>query len=53
MDFSIFDAKRAGFEKLYLSLKKEDEADFKEAVSNRMEKIMDVAYGISGSSQPA
>ena len=44
MDFSIFDAKRAGFEKVVFIIKKEDEADFKEAVGNRMEKIMDVAY---------
>ena len=40
MDFSIFDAKRAGFEKVVFIIKKEDEADFKEAVGNRMEKIM-------------
>ena len=44
MDFSIFDAKRAGFEKVVFIIKKENEADFKEAVGNRMEKIMDVAY---------
>ena len=44
MDFSIFDAKRAGFEKVVFIIKKENEADFKEAVGNRMEAIMDVAY---------
>ena len=43
-DFSIYDAVRAGFEKVVFIIKKEDEADFKEAVGNRMEKIMDVAY---------
>ena len=48
MDFSIFDAKRAGFEKVVFIIKKEDEADFKEAVGNRMEKIMDVAYAYYG-----
>ena len=32
MDFSIFDAKRAGFEKVVFIIKKENEADFKEAV---------------------
>lgn len=44
MDFSIFDAKRAGFEKVVFIIKKQDEVDFKEAVGNRMEQIMDVAY---------
>lgn len=44
MDFSIFDAKRAGFEKVVFIIKKENEADFKEAVGKRMENVMDVAY---------
>ena len=44
MDFSIFDAKRAGFDKVVFIIKKENEADFKEAVGKRIEKIMDVAY---------
>ena len=44
MDFSIFDAKRAGFEKVVFIIKKQDEADFKEAVGKRMEKLMDVSY---------
>ena len=44
MDFSIFDAKRAGFEKVVFIIKKENEADFKEAVGKRIEKVMDVEY---------
>ena len=32
MDFSIYDAKRAGFEKVVFIIKKENETDFKEAV---------------------
>ena len=44
MDFSIFDAKRAGFEKVVFIIKKENEADFKEAVGKRMEAVMDVEY---------
>ena len=44
MDFSIFDAKRAGFEKVVFIIKKENEADFKEAVGNRMAEQMEVAY---------
>ena len=44
MDYSIFDAKRAGFEKVVFIIKKENEADFKEAVGNRMAEQMEVAY---------
>ncbi len=44
MDFSIFDAKRAGFEKVVFIIKKENEADFREAIGNRIEKVMDVEY---------
>ena len=44
MDFSIFDAKRAGFEKVVFIIKKENEADFKEAVGKRMEAVMEVEY---------
>ena len=41
MDFSIFDAKRAGFEKVVFIIKKENEVDFKEAIGKRMEAVMD------------
>ncbi len=44
MDFSIFDAKRAGFEKVVFIIKKENEEDFKEAVGKRMEAVMEVEY---------
>ena len=44
MDFSIFDAKRAGFEKVIFIIKKEIEKDFKEVIGNRIEKVVDVAY---------
>ena len=44
MDFSIFDAKRAGFEKVVFIIKKENEADFREAIGNRIEKVMEVEY---------
>lgn len=44
MDFSIFDAKRAGFEKVVFIIKRENEEDFKAAVGRRIEKVMDVAY---------
>lgn len=44
MDFSIFDAKKAGFEKVVFIIKRENEADFKEAVGARMAKQMEVVY---------
>lgn len=44
MDYSIFDARRAGFEKVVFIIKKENEADFKEAIGNRIEAVMDVEY---------
>lgn len=44
MDFSIFDAKRAGFKKVVFIIKKENEADFKEAIGKRIEKVMEVEY---------
>ena len=44
MDFSIFDAKRAGFEKVVFVIKKENEADFKEVIGNRIKDVIDVDY---------
>ena len=36
MDFSMYDARKAGFEKVVFIIKKENEADFKEAVGDRI-----------------
>ena len=44
MDFSIYDAVRAGFEKVVFIIKKENEADFKEAIGDRISKQIEVAY---------
>ncbi|MEG0179208.1 MAG: sugar phosphate nucleotidyltransferase [Oscillospiraceae bacterium] len=44
IDYSIFDARRAGFETIIFIIKHEIEADFKEAIGDRMSKIMDVKY---------
>ncbi len=44
MDFSIFDAKRAGFEKVVIIIKKENEADFMAAIGNRIGAQIEVAY---------
>ncbi len=44
MDFSIYDAVRAGFEKVIFIIKKENEADFRECIGNRIEKQVQVEY---------
>ncbi|MCD2493354.1 nucleotidyltransferase [Lacrimispora sp. NSJ-141] len=44
MDFSIYDAKQAGFEKVVFIIKKENEADFRAAVGNRIGSQMETAY---------
>ena len=44
LDYSIFDAKRAGFKRVVLIIKHEIEADFKRIVGSRIEKHMDVQY---------
>ena len=44
MDFSIYDAVKAGFEKVVFIIKKENEADFKEAIGNRVGQHVETAY---------
>lgn len=44
MDFSLYDAVQAGFEKVIFIIKKENEADFKEVIGNRIEGKMQVEY---------
>ena len=44
IDFSLYDAYRAGFRKVVFIIKHEIEEDFKAAVGHRMEKYFDVQY---------
>lgn len=44
LDFSIYDAKKAGFSKVVFIIRKEIESDFKELVGNRIAKQIDVEY---------
>ena len=44
MDFSIYDAIRAGFRKVIFIIKKENEAMFREAIGDRMAQQLEVAY---------
>lgn len=44
IDFSLYDAYRAGFRRAVFIIKPEMEEDFREVIGNRMEKIMDISY---------
>lgn len=44
MDFSIYDAKAAGFTKVVFVIRKAIEAEFKEVIGNRLSKVMPVEY---------
>ena len=44
MDYSIYDAKEAGFNKVVFIIRKDLEKDFKEVIGNRIEKVIDVEY---------
>ena len=44
MDFSIYDAVRAGFEKVVFIIKKENEEMFREVIGNRLSRQIEVAY---------
>ena len=44
IDYSIYDARRAGFETVIFVIKKDLEADFRETVGTRVERGMEVRY---------
>lgn len=44
LDFSVYDAKKAGFNKVVFIIKHAIEKDFKDTVGKRIEKIIDVEY---------
>ncbi len=44
LDYSVYDAKKAGFSKTVFVIKKEIEHDFREVIGKRIERIMDVDY---------
>ena len=44
VDYSIYDARRAGFETVIFVIKKEMEADFRQSVGSRVARGMDVRY---------
>jgi len=44
MDFSVYDARRAGFEEVVFIIKKENEQLFKDAIGDRIRSVMKVHY---------
>ena len=44
MDYSIYDALQAGFNKIVFIIRKDLEKDFREVIGNRIEKIAHVEY---------
>ena len=44
MDYSIYDALEAGFDKIVFIIRKDIEKDFREIIGNRIEKIANVEY---------
>lgn len=48
MDFSVYDAVEAGFEKVILIIKKENEADFMEAIGNRLASRVELKLAYQG-----
>ena len=44
LDYSVYDAKRAGFDSVVFVIKKETEQIFKETIGKRIEKLIKVSY---------
>ncbi|MBP5154786.1 MAG: nucleotidyltransferase [Lachnospiraceae bacterium] len=44
MDYSLFDAREAGFKKVVFIIRRSLEKDFREIIGSRIEKLMDVSY---------
>lgn len=44
MDYSIYDALEAGFDKVVFVIRRDIEKDFREVIGRRIERIVDVAY---------
>lgn len=52
MDYSIYDAKKAGFDKVVFIIREEIEKDFKEILGKRIEKVIDVEYAYQKNELP-
>lgn len=52
IDYSIFDAIEAGFDKVIFIIRRDIEKDFKEVIGNRIEKIIEVEYAYQDMNLP-
>ena len=52
IDYSIFDAIKAGFNKVVFIIREDIEKDFKEVIGDRIEKIIDVQYAYQDMTLP-
>lgn len=52
IDYSIYDAIKAGFNKVVFIIRKDIEEDFKEIIGNRIEKIVEVEYAYQDMNLP-
>ena len=50
LDFSVYDAKAAGFDKVVFIVREDMEEDFKELIGNRIAKTIDVEYVLQDTS---
>ncbi len=48
IDYSVYDARRAGFETVIFIIKRENEEDFRAAIGDRLSRVMDVRYAFQG-----
>ena len=53
VDYSLYDARRAGFETVIFVIKHEIEDAFKAAIGERVSKAMNVKYAVSSPGAPA
>ena len=50
LDFSVYDAKKAGFDKVVFIVREDMEEDFKELIGNRIAKTIPVEYVLQDTS---
>ena len=50
LDYSLFDAKRAGFERAVIIIKEENEKDFREVLGDRVSRYMQIDYAYQATS---
>ena len=53
IDYSIYDARRAGFETVIFVIKRQIEDSFKAAIGDRLSRVMDVRYAYQELDDPA